>query len=199
MISSRLSSLRSALSDPKRWRRWTLEALIVIAIVAGITTWQNSGLASGVAPPLSGTRTDGSTVKLGAEGARSGGGPAVGGGEAPAGDAETARLVVFWATWCKVCKANAGTIEAIAQDWPVITVAMQSGEREEVAEFLEERGWKVPAIADDDSNIAEAWGVRAVPAHFVVDPAGHIRFRVVGYTTSWGLRARLWWAQNIAN
>ncbi len=173
----RLSSLRAVLADPKRWRRWALEALIVIGIVAAITTWQNSGLASGVAPPLSGTRTDGSTVKLGA--------------------GDTARLVVFWATWCKVCKANAGNIEAVARDWPVITVAMQSGEREEVAEFLEERGLTVPAIVDDDANIAEAWHVRAVPAHFVVDPAGNIRFRVLGYTTSWGLRARLWWANTV--
>jgi thiol-disulfide isomerase/thioredoxin len=173
----KLDSIKLALRDPKRWKRWALEALILIVIVAGITTWQNSGLADGVAPPLAGTRTDGSTVKLGPDG--------------------TARLVVFWATWCKVCKAEAGNIEAIARDWPVITVAMQSGELKEIADFLEERGLKVPAIADDDSDIADLWGVRVVPAHFVVDGAGNIRFRVVGYTTKWGLRARLWWAQNI--
>ena len=58
-------------------------------------------------------------------------------------------------------------------------------------------GWDSEAIADDDSDISEAWGVRVVPAHFVVDPAGNIRFRVVGYTTTWGLRARLWWATHI--
>ncbi|MFN4148885.1 MAG: protein disulfide oxidoreductase [Rhodocyclaceae bacterium] len=174
MHPPRLARLFAALRDPKRWRHWALEALIVTGIVAAIITWQNSGLASGVAPPLSGTRTDGSTVKLGA--------------------GKTARLVVFWATWCKVCRSEAGNIEAIAEDWPVITVAMQSGGREEVAEFLDERGWKFPAIADDDSSIAEAWGVRVVPTHFVVDPAGNIRFRSVGYTTEWGLRARLWWA-----
>ncbi len=170
------TSFKSALRDRKRWKRWALEALLLIVIVAGITTWQNSGLADGVAPPLAGVRTDSSTVKLGPD--------------------RTARLVVFWATWCKVCKAEAGNIEALAQDWPVITVAMQSGELKEVAEFLEERGLKVPAIADDDSDIADAWKVRAVPAHFVVDAAGNIRFRVVGYTTKWGLRARLWWADS---
>ncbi len=172
----KLDSIKLALRDPKRWKRWALEALILIVIVAGITTWQNSGLASGVAPPLAGTRTDGSSVKLGADG--------------------TARLVVFWATWCKVCRAEAGNIEAVARDWPVITVAMQSGELKEIADYLEERGLKVPAIADDDSDIADAWGVRVVPAHFVVDGAGNIRFRVIGYTTKWGLRARLWWANS---
>jgi thiol-disulfide isomerase/thioredoxin len=106
--------------------------------------------------------------------------------------------VVFWATWCSVCKAEASNIEAVAKDWPVISVAMQSGERHEITEYLKERDLKLPAIADDDSDIADAWGVRVVPAHFVVDGAGNIRFRVVGYTTTWGLRARLWWATNIS-
>jgi hypothetical protein len=39
------------------------------------------------------------------------------------------------------------------------------------------------------------WGVRGVPTHFVVDAAGNVRFRVVGYATTWGLKARLWWAE----
>ena len=182
-FASLVAALVSALRDPKRWKRWALEALLLAALVGGITLWQNSGLVSGKAPPLAGVRSDGSAVKLGA-GTLAAGGP-------------SATLVQFWATWCKVCKAEAGTIEALAADWPVITVAMQSGERDDVAEHLAERGLKVPALVDDDSDIAEAWGVRAVPAHFIVDPAGNIRFRVVGYTTGWGLRARLWWAQAV--
>lgn len=169
-----LTSIKAALRDPKRWKRWTLEALLLLVILGAITTWQNSGLASGVAPQLAGVRTDGSLAKLGA--------------------GRTATLVVFWATWCPVCKSEAGNIESVAMDWPVISVAMQSGERKEVAEYLAERGLKVPAITDDDSDIADLWGVRGVPSHFVVDAAGNIRFRVVGYATTWGLRARLWWA-----
>lgn len=171
-----LDSIKTALRDPKRWKRWGIEALIIVAVIAAIATWRNSGLADGPAPPLAGTSTDGSSVKLGPD--------------------RTARLVVFWATWCRVCRAEAGNIEAIAQDWPVISVAMQSGDSEEIAAHLYERGLKVPAIADDDSDIADIWGVRVVPTHFVVDAAGNIRFRVVGYTTKWGLRARLWWADS---
>ncbi len=176
----RSTDILAALRDPKRWKRWTLEALILVVIIGAITTWQNSGLAEGAAPPLAGLRTDGSHVTLGA-------------GKTAAGG-QTAQLVVFWATWCSVCKAEAGNIESIAKDWPVISVAMQSGDHKEIAEYLAERDLKVPALADDDSDIADVWRVRAVPAHFVVDAAGNIRFRVVGYTTRWGLRARLWWA-----
>ncbi len=183
----KLANLLSALRDPKRWKRWGLEILILVAIVSGITTWQNSGLASGKAPPTGGTRTDGSPVKVSAGETAPGG----------TGASSPAQLVVFWATWCGVCKSEAGNIESVARDWPVVSIAMQSGERAEIADYLKERDLKLPALADDDSDIADAWGVRVVPAHFVVDPAGNIRFRVVGYTTTWGLRARLWWATNV--
>lgn len=174
----RLHALLTALRDPRRWKRWGLEALILIAIVGAVTAWQNRGLASGIAPPLEGVRTDGSYIKLGAGG--------------------TAQLVVFWATWCKVCRAEAGNIESVAADWPVIAVAMQSGDIDEVRTYLADKGLKTPALEDDDSIISKAWAVRVVPAHFIVDPAGNIRFRVVGYTTTLGLRARLWWAQNVS-
>ncbi len=157
---------------------------MVVVLVAGITLWQNRNLADGNAPPLAGTRTDGSFVALGTEGSTS--------------THRTAQLVVFWATWCGVCRAEAGNIESVAKAWPVVSVAMQSGERQEVAKYLASKKLGVPAIADDDADIADAWGVKVVPAHFVIDPQGNIRFRILGYTTTFGLRARLWWAQNIA-
>jgi thiol-disulfide isomerase/thioredoxin len=170
------SDILAALRDPKRWRRWAFEALIVLAVVVGITLWQNRGLAEGSAPPLTGLRTDGTHIDL--------------------RDGKKTTLVVFWATWCGVCKAEAGNIESVAADWPVITVAMQSGDLGEVARYLSEKGLWTPALGDDDGDIAQAWKVRSVPAHFIVDGVGNIRFRVVGYTTAWGLRARLWWAEN---
>ncbi|GAB1391939.1 protein disulfide oxidoreductase [Rhodocyclaceae bacterium] len=175
MFRPKLSLAQAALRDPKRWRKWLLEAMILAAIIGAVTVWQNRGLPEGMAPPLAEVRTDGSTVKVGAGG--------------------TAQLVVFWATWCPVCRAEEGNIESVARDWPVVSVAMQSGDREEVAKHLAARGLKVPAVEDDDGDISIAWGVKVVPAHFILDPAGNIRFRVVGYATTLGLRLRLWWAQ----
>lgn len=179
----RLNRLRTALRDPKRWKRWGIEVVILLAVAVGVTLWQNRGLAAGPAPGLVGLRTDGILYKLGA------------GGAAPDG---RSRLVAFWATWCGVCRAEAGNVEAVARDWPVVSVAMQSGERAEVANYLAAKGLELPAVDDDDGDISKAWGVRVVPTHFVLDPAGNIRFRVVGYATEWGLRLRLWWAQNVA-
>jgi len=176
MTSPRIAAILAALRNPQRWRRWMLEVLILVAIVGAVSVWQNRGLPEGAAPPLAGTRTDGHVVKL--------------------GSGDTATLVVFWAIWCPVCRAEESNIVAVAEDWPVVSVALQSGDAAAVTQYLKARGNPLPAIIDADGDIAADWRVRGVPAHFILDPAGNIRFRVVGYATNLGLRARLWWAQS---
>lgn len=170
--------LLAALRDPERWRRWLFEFLAILAVVGAVAVWQNRDLPDGPAPPLAGVRTDGTAIKVGAGG--------------------TAQLVVFWGSWCPVCRAEEDNIEAIAADWPVISVAMQSGDAATVAQYLQARGLGVVALVDENGALAAGWRVRATPTHFILDPAGHIRFRVVGYATAWGLRLRLWWAQRLA-
>ena len=77
----------------------------------------------------------------------------------------------------------------------VVSVAMQS---EDVARHMRTRGLSFPTIDDPEGMIASAWKVNGVPAHFVIDGAGKVRFRTIGYATEWGLRARLWWAENFS-
>lgn len=181
MSPLRPDAVFAALRNPKRWRKWALEALILLGIMLGISTWQNQGLPEGAAPPIQGTRTDGvKVIKAGTGWAASNQGKAT--------------LVVFWATWCPVCGVEAGNIEAIAENWPVLTVAMQSGDAAAIRRHLKEHDLRVPAVVDEEGTIAADWHTRSVPTHFIIDPLGNIRFRVVGYATEIGLRARLWWA-----
>ena len=158
----------------KRWQRRLLEAALILGVIFGAQYWQTRGLPEGIAPPLVGVLTDGQTIKVGA--------------------GDTATLVAFWATWCPVCKAEEGNIVAVAKDHRVIPVAMQSGDAATVLKHLKERGIDLPQLIDADGRHALNWRVRGVPTHFVVDANGIIRFRVVGYATTWGLKARLWWA-----
>lgn len=154
-----------------------LEGLLIIAVVVAVQLWQSRGLPDGPAPALAGTSIDGKPLELAALVKAANGKPV---------------LVAFWATWCPVCKAEDGNIQSISRDFPVISVAMQS---EIVAKHMQERGLTFATIDDPDARLAGAWNVRGVPSHFVVDAAGNVRFRVVGYATTWGLRARLWWAE----
>ena len=165
----------------RRGRRLALEALIVVAIVLAVQFWQTRGLADGVAPALAGKRIDGGDASLAEALARAGGKPV---------------LVAFWATWCGVCKAEASTLESLAEERPVVAVATSSGSADEVRQYLAERGRKLPSIIDDEGTLAARWHVQGLPTHFIVDGHGNIRFRMVGYTSAWGLRARLWWAEH---
>ena len=163
-------------SRRKVWRKRAFHLLLFIALIAGIRSWQQRDMVSGVAPPLQGVLLGGSTYTL------------------PAKPAKPV-LVHFWATWCPICRAEQDSIAAIAQDRPnTITVAMQSGSDAEVAKHLDEQGLQFPVLNDTDGRLSAMWGVHAVPASFIISPDGQIRFVEVGYTTALGLRFRLWLA-----
>ena len=164
----RRNSIRAILAKLRalNWRALAVNAAIIIVVVAAIRMWQQRDVVAGAAPLLPGVTWP-----------------------------QQPTLVQFWATWCPVCRAEQGSIQALAQDYPnTVTIAMQSGERAAVDKFMREQGLTFPIINDADGRIAQAWGVHAVPASFIVDGAGQIRFVEMGYTTELGLRLRLWLA-----
>ena len=155
--------------------RHVVEIALVVLVLFGVRAWQQRDVATGPAPPLTGTMLDGSAYTL-------------------AANAGQPVLVHFWATWCSICRLEQSSIDALAKDARVITVAMQSGTATEVTRHLQQHELGFPVVNDPDGAIATAWGVHAVPASFIVDAAGQIRFVEVGYTTPLGLRLRLWLA-----
>lgn len=167
-----------SVAKPGTTRRWlwrAIELVVVLVLILGIRAWQQSGTARGPAPVLAGELLDGKPVALAAY-------------------AGQPVLVHFWATWCPICRAEQGSIDALARDASVITVAMQSGNRDTVIQHLRNEALHFPVLNDPDGVMAAQWGVRAVPASFIVDGAGRIRYVEVGYTTGVGLRLRLWLA-----
>jgi thiol-disulfide isomerase/thioredoxin len=161
----------------KRRQLWSwLLNLVLIAVAFGaVTWWKNRPLVSGPAPPLAGVTLSGHAFDLGI--------------------ARTEPILVhFWATWCPVCQMMDGTIDAIAKDHRVITVALHSGTAQEIARYMRQAGLAFPVMADPDGQIASRWGVSGAPTTFVVDAAGQIRAATVGDSTGPGLRARLWLA-----
>ena len=168
-----LSNLRENLR--RRWRRYTLEAIVVLGIFLGVQAWQARGAAAGPAPPLYGPDLNGELLSL----------------PEPPGQA---MAVHFWATWCGICAVMDGSVDSLAAGGRVLTVALQSGGREEVRQHLEAQGLGFTAILDDDGANAVAWGVRGVPTTFFVAADGTIRDVTVGYTSWLGMWVRLWLA-----
>ena len=103
-------------------------------------------------------------------------------------------VVHFWATWCPVCELEQGMVNSLATQVPMITVAMQSGTPDEVRDYLKQQGVAYPVVNDERSWLSTQYGVKAVPASFILDSEGRVRFATRGYTTGWGLRVRLWLA-----
>ncbi|MES0327523.1 MAG: redoxin domain-containing protein, partial [Gammaproteobacteria bacterium] len=98
------------------------------------------------------------------------------------------------ATWCAVCELEQGILNTIANDLPIITIAMQSGAPEEVLVYLEQQGVSYPVVNDPYGAISKQYGVTGTPASFILDNEGQVRFATHGYTTGLGLRIRLWLA-----
>jgi peroxiredoxin len=162
---------------PKRrgWLSWLRDILILLLLLTAFQWWQTRDLAGAPAPPLSGMLTDGRPVDL-----RDYRGHPV--------------LVHFWAEWCPICRAEEGALEALAEDYPTLTVATQSGDAATVAAYLRRQGLSFPTLVDQSGALARAWGIRGVPSSYVIAPDGKIDAVSIGYTTGVGLRLRLWWA-----
>lgn len=154
-----------------RWLGW----VGIIALFIGIQFASGRNLASGEPPPLAGTTLDGAGFEL----SQWRGKPAV---------------IYFWAEWCPICRGMQPQVKAIAQDYPLISVAMQSGSATEVAQYQRKQDFQVPTLLDEDGGIAQRYGLRGVPALFVLDAEGKIRYATTGYTSKLGILARLWLA-----
>lgn len=161
---------------PRKWIRPVIEVIILLSLFFGYRAWQQRDMPSGPAPALSGQTLTGQRYTL------------------PAHPGKPV-LVHFWANWCGICLAEQGAISSIVHDYPgSITIAMQSGPEAAVARYARKQHIDFPVLNDPNGLVAQHWGVKAVPASFVISPDGTVRFIEIGYTTSIGLRLRMWLA-----
>ncbi|MGR8935102.1 MAG: protein disulfide oxidoreductase [Gammaproteobacteria bacterium] len=155
-----------------RIQKLVFYAGVAVILVAG-QFFVTRNLATGMAPPIAAQTLDGETVadKI---------------GSSPV-------LIYFWAEWCGICKAMQDAISSVLHDYSGVTVALQSGDGEAVHAYMHAHGLAWPAIADPAGKIAARYGVTGVPAVFIVDKRGQIRFSSIGFSSETGIRLRLWW------
>lgn len=93
----------------------------------------------------------------------------------------------FWATWCRVCRAEMPHVERFYQDYldkgvAVLSVNATSQERdaERVKRYAEDEDLSFPIVLDEDGAVLSQYKVNAYPTTFVVGPEGDIRGRYLG-------------------
>lgn len=158
----------------KSWGKSLIIYLLIFLFVSFIgNIWLTRNQAKGPAPAIVGQGLDGKirTVDL--------------------KQFDSPVLLYFFADWCPICKLQHSVIASISQHYPVIGVAMQSGTVENVQRYANEQGLKFPIVNDKNGVISRSFGVDGVPATFVVDPVGQLRYSTRGYATELGLMSRI--------
>jgi thiol-disulfide isomerase/thioredoxin len=165
------------------WRRHLRTLALVLLVVLAVNAWQSRHVPAGSAPSLDApmlpsTGLQDSQLQ-----------------EWLARHRGEVLAVHFWATWCPVCKASEDNVTRLMGGWPIVTVAMQSGDAGAVQRHLENAALPWPTALDPQGALARAWGVRAVPATVILDRDGRVTTASMGYTSTLGLWARLWWVR----
>jgi len=71
---------------------------------------------------------------------------------------------------------------------------MQSGDKQEVLDYIEKKTLQTPVVNDPSGQLSANYGIKGVPAVFILDKDGNIRYATSGYSPTWAIRARLWLA-----
>lgn len=166
----------NALKSPRWWARLALELAIVAAIVWAIGAYQSRNLLDSghPAPELALADLEGRSHTL----------------EDYHGKPT---LLVFWATWCSVCKLEKDNITALHRerdDIHVVSVVLGYDSVEEVRAFVELEGIEYPVLLGDQA-IADRFKVDRFPTHYMLSASGDIESSTVGYTTELGLSLRV--------
>lgn len=103
-------------------------------------------------------------------------------------------LVHIWATWCPTCKAEASNIQDLSENYQVVTIAVKSGSNNEIATWLKNNNYNFNVLNDLDGSISRQFNVQVFPTTLVYNKDKELIFSDVGYTSTWGLYLRMWWA-----
>lgn len=93
-------------------------------------------------------------------------------------------LVNFWATWCEPCKTEMPALQQLANDLRGQPFRMYSIDLQEDAQAIEgfQRQYNLDlyVLLDEDGSVTRAYGVRGLPATFLIDRQGVVKVQRLG-------------------
>jgi thiol-disulfide isomerase/thioredoxin len=93
-------------------------------------------------------------------------------------------FVHFWASWCGPCRYEMPAIQRMSraiEGLPLAVILVNTAEEDDaVFSFLAVAAPDLDSLMDYDGVVTERWRPRGLPASFIVDPAGTIRYQALG-------------------
>lgn len=90
----------------------------------------------------------------------------------------------FWATWCPPCRAEMPDMQKFHEDKDVVILAVDLAETESsdknVPEFIEEYGITFNVLIDEETEVANLYGIQPLPTSYLIDSTGVIHNKAIG-------------------
>lgn len=103
-------------------------------------------------------------------------------------------LLYFWGSWCQFCEYTSPAISQLALEGSnVLGIALKSGNDDEVKQYMETHQYHFSTINDPTGTFSKSWDIRATPTLIIVKD-GKMISHTTGFSTSWGIKIRLWLA-----
>jgi peroxiredoxin len=95
-------------------------------------------------------------------------------------------ILSFWATYCKPCQKEIPELQVFAEKHKtdnvlVLCISIDKEGSAVVEPFVKEKNYTVQVLLDPYTKTSERYGVKSLPALFVLDTMGVIRFSSRGY------------------
>ncbi len=105
-------------------------------------------------------------------------------------------ILNFWATYCKPCQKEIPQIATFmkkheGEPIKAFFVSIDKEGVDKVRPFVEDKGYDVTVLLDTYARTATRYGVKSVPALFVVAPDGSVFYSASGYDESTNLVEKL--------
>jgi len=87
-------------------------------------------------------------------------------------------LVVFWNTWCPVCRKELPEVSRLSRKFPpdkLTVLAVNTGMNDsepKARAYWEKYGYRFPGAFDHTFEVGQAFGIRGVPTIFLFDAKG---------------------------
>jgi len=96
----------------------------------------------------------------------------------------------FWATWCVPCRVEFPAIEKIRSEFggAVRFYGISDESLATVKKFVEETGYQMPMLLDNNREMRRRYGIHKIPVLFVIDRDSVVRRQFIGAQSESELR-----------